>query len=67
MADDTNDKLEEVELPEEEQTSDLHKVIFVQSMYREWFLDYACGVFSTRWTNWRTGVTTRWPTSWVTR
>lgn len=48
MADDTNDKLEEVELPEEEQTSDLHKVIFVQSMYREWFLDYASYVILDR-------------------
>ncbi len=48
MADDTNDKLEEVELPEEGQTSDLHKVIFVQSMYREWFLDYASYVILDR-------------------
>ena len=39
---------EEVILPEEEQASDLHKVIFVQSMYREWFLDYASYVILDR-------------------
>lgn len=30
------------------ESSDLHKVIFVQSMYREWFLDYASYVILDR-------------------
>ena len=42
--------------------SGLHKVIFAQSMYREWYLDYASYVIL----GWRTAVSTRWPTSWVT-
>ena len=48
MADETLENNEEVLVPEDEQTSDLHKVIFVQSMYREWFLDYASYVILDR-------------------
>lgn len=48
MADKTTDINDENLVNEEEQNSDLHKVIFVQSMYREWFLDYASYVILDR-------------------
>lgn len=52
MSDDTkskNDVPEEDIVPvAENETSDLHKVIFVQSMYKEWFLDYASYVILDR-------------------
>ncbi len=48
MADKTTGINEENLVNEEEQNSDLHKVIFVQSMYREWFLDYASYVILDR-------------------
>lgn len=48
MADKTTDIKDENLVNEEEQSSDLHKIIFVQSMYREWFLDYASYVILDR-------------------
>lgn len=48
MADKTTDIKDENLVNEEEQNSDLHKIIFVQSMYREWFLDYASYVILDR-------------------
>lgn len=39
---------ENVVQEEDNDSSDLHKVIFVQSMYREWFLDYASYVILDR-------------------
>ncbi len=48
---DVKDEVEEAEVVEEdkaEEVSDLHKVIYVQSMYREWFLDYASYVILDR-------------------
>ncbi len=53
MADDSkelNEDLENEEVVQENdtETSELHKVIYVQSMYREWFLDYASYVILDR-------------------
>lgn len=48
MADKTTNIDDENLVNEEEQNSDLHKVIFVQSMYKEWFLDYASYVILDR-------------------
>ncbi|MCQ2284008.1 MAG: DNA gyrase/topoisomerase IV subunit A [Bacteroidales bacterium] len=55
MADDTHDKKEELEPKDlitntnsEEDTSDLHKIIYAQTMYREWYLDYASYVILDR-------------------
>ncbi|MCQ2275877.1 MAG: DNA gyrase/topoisomerase IV subunit A [Bacteroidales bacterium] len=39
---------ENVVQEDDSEPSDLHKVIFVQSMYREWFLDYASYVILDR-------------------
>lgn len=39
---------ENVVQEDDTESSDLHKVIFVQSMYREWFLDYASYVILDR-------------------
>lgn len=41
-------ELQEEPIDKEEESSDLHKIIYVQSMYREWFLDYASYVILDR-------------------
>ena len=49
MSKDTPDVEEGAVLPvDEPETSDLHKIIYVQSMYKEWFLDYASYVILDR-------------------
>lgn len=48
MSKNTPDADDQAIVPEEPEVSDLHKIIYVQSMYREWFLDYASYVILDR-------------------